>query len=467
MLLATLAFIVFAAFGEANASQTSFQIERFRNVSEKACSLAKGKETVSRLVSAFDAPEFRSEIKECCPDIYRLSAPEILRRVKEEMRVVEIVTGFSSYPDTRGSSYAGMNVEEGISGAVLESTWEAMVRHNKSFDGGRGWWSIQDDVETKLYGLKPFSRRGDPQSMNQAKERGVYTLLNTARIASGSPLYGDVTAVLNSSFVRDLALVSAIDTGEWTSLCNSSSFDLHGDPSQEISSWPPAGYNPNCASYNFSSLGTLDCFEHLLLPNSEYWQTSLANQLVRLLAPKWGSVRLKPVQMYTYLEAIPAGDLDFPRSVKFMIGSFPSLFGTHRGENVQKWCKQRGWVLMWTLGLNMGNFSTNFWTAAYIGKDFDSNLRVIDPLVLKHTTAGRNVSDANAGDQRFREMWTAINRTRTVGHITNSTWQNLWTNFSTSMPPSLSVDILSAGDCEDTENCVGTSKTSANCICYA
>ena len=116
-------------------------------------------------------------------------------------------------------------------------------------------------------GLRPFATRGQPSTRAEATERGVYTLLNAARSDMGSPLYGDVSAVVRSSAVREALLVSAIDTGEWTGLCNSSTADQEPMLPPEMltrrraGAWPPSSYTTNCTAYNFT-LGTLDDFHH-------------------------------------------------------------------------------------------------------------------------------------------------------------------------------------------------------------
>ena len=122
-----------------------------------------------------------------------------------------------------------------MAGDELLNQWEVRVKHNESFNGGKGWFSVQDDVETKLYGLRPFESHGSPRSDGEAAERsmcaartssthaprahhaallapytliymrpchmcataprGRYALLNLAGADGGSPLYGDISAV--------------------------------------------------------------------------------------------------------------------------------------------------------------------------------------------------------------------------------------------------------------------------------
>ena len=50
------------------------------------------------------------------------------------------------------------------------------MKHNESFDVGGwlgGWFQTQDDVETKLYGLRPFEAHGAPRNNSEAAERSM------------------------------------------------------------------------------------------------------------------------------------------------------------------------------------------------------------------------------------------------------------------------------------------------------
>ena len=53
---------------------------------------------------------------------------------------------------------------------------QVRVKHNESFDVGGwlgGWFQTQDDVETKLYGLRPFESHGAPRNNSEAAERSM------------------------------------------------------------------------------------------------------------------------------------------------------------------------------------------------------------------------------------------------------------------------------------------------------
>ena len=65
----------------------------------------------------------------------------------------------------------------------------------------------------------------------------------------------------------------------------------------------------------------------------------------------------------------------FPADVHFIVGSFPDLFGTSVGAEVQRWCINHGWLLMWSLGKN-GDTSRDRAAPGFAG-----NHRLIDPVV--------------------------------------------------------------------------------------
>lgn len=171
--------------------------------------------------------------------------------------------------------------------------------------------------------------------------------------------------------------------------------------------------------------------------------------------------------LYTYLEAIPAGRLDFPNSVMFMIAGFPELFGTTHGDLLREWCQSRGWVLLWSLGLNLGDFDANFWTAASIEKTFVGNQRLIDPAVLEHTSI-RNVSSVDIARDAFETFWKHVRTTRERHNetLSNTTMSSLWNNLTKQVPAHFTVDTVDVGDCADLSRCLGVSRDTSNCVCY-
>ena len=97
------------------------------------------------------------------------------------------------------------------------------------------------------------------------------------------------------------------------------------------------------------------------------WNRSLPESLAARLEPSCRPPRsaaassLQPTDLLQYLEAMPAARLRLPDAVHFLIGSFPALFGSDLGAKLRSWCVQRGWILLWSLGLNLGpNAQVNY-----------------------------------------------------------------------------------------------------------
>lgn len=273
-------------------SQTNFQRARVQEVRRQAqaASLAAR----PKLLHLMGSETFRQALRHAVPEVANTSSIELLHLLRREIAASEVCTGLPAAP----SHFPGfptywwdMTLEEGLTSDALLNQWAVRLVHNQSFAPPPGpnqysWFDIQDDVETRLYGLKPFRERGEPSSMQEAAERAVYTLVNTMRSDACSPLYGDVTFVMSAATVP-ATIISAIDTGEYAALCNfsasqalSSPFSRLRDTSIALSEakaaappsasaapaepalalgrrgarWPP--YHSNCSAYNFS-LGKL------------------------------------------------------------------------------------------------------------------------------------------------------------------------------------------------------------------
>jgi len=57
-----------------------------------------------------------------------------------------------------------------------------------------------------------------------------------------------------------------------------------------------------------------------------------------------------------YLEANIVGNPSLPDSVNFLVASFPKLFGTHAGQQVQQLSAVRGWPLVWASAMDCQNW---------------------------------------------------------------------------------------------------------------
>jgi len=492
----------FSSNAPAEPEQTSYQKVLVKQVMADAA--IQSTEAEPALLARFEQPSFRQALGACCPSISNLPASELLQRLKEEVAVSEIVSGFDASSPSRSDSWWGMSIEEGRKGSYFESQWQTRVNHHGGFtdSGGLGnWFTIQDDLEHGIYGLKAFKHRGAPASMDEAAERGPYCTVNTLKVDAGSPLYGSVSAVFSPAKAKATLLISAADTGSWHALCNQShqqrsiskqdgldhmEAGLHVDQLLEGHDWPPSRYRTNCTRYpGRSSLGTLEHFSHLFLVNDAYWNstgsTPLLSTLKRLFSEPemnhsgWGTgYQLKPLDFVTYWEAIPAANLQYPNGVKFLIGSFPALFGTAQGVALRKWCIERSWILVWSLGLNpsedeIGNWGLNFWTVAYLNRTFPSNKRLLDAEVLVHTSAVANLTMAHAKPSYIRAWRRAkIARAKAAAtrtSVANTTWADMWDTLARHLPAALRLEPLRARSCADVEACVGLNGD-GHCVCY-
>lgn len=426
----------------------------------------KSEEAAAALERRLASPALREELNSCSPETSLLSDSELADRIRREVSVAEVISGFPA------AGWPGeMSLREGISGPpFFESNWQVGVRHNSSFNEGKGWYGIQDDNEVKLYGLRPFSHHGFPQTMQEASERAPYCMVNLHRLDSGSQLYGDVSVVFSPHLIADASVISSVDTGGWAAMCNNT--DVADIPVATSTQWPwpPPGYNPNCSAYErFTGLGTFKSFDQLFLMNEAYWNVSLSHILCRLLGP-WGSSPVSGSDLIHYWEAMPIAELDYVSGVKFVIAAFPSLFGTTDGAQLQRWCVEKGWVLVWSLGLNLGEAEVNFWTAVSFNTKFTSNRRLADPVVLVQTTAANNMSLAPQVMEDYKREWSrarALREAASTLHrsVSNLTWAAAWQRLDQKLPGSLRLAPLRSGDCRDVEGCIGTT-SEGQCLCY-
>eukprot|EP00435_Cladocopium_sp_Y103_P063547 s41_g25.t1 len=266
-------------------------------------------------------------------------------------------------------------------------------------------WRMQDHAETYEYALKPFEDAGAPKSMEEADERPVYSLVNNNLIDQGSPIYGDVSAVFSSKFIAGGALLSPMDTGFVETTC----VEHHDFP------WAP---HFNCSAYSHGKvLGTVKHHNHLFLINEDFWgnASSLRSILMRMEGA-WGSHPMPGLNFLNYFEAAVLGRLELPISVRFLIGEFPTLFGTDLGERLQQWARKSGRVLVWTLGPNnqpkaarpsasAPAFNFDLMSSS---RSFRCNQRILDPLVLADTTAAESLDAATSDTSDFQKLWAQV-----------------------------------------------------------
>mmetsp|Transcript_59870 Transcript_59870/g.143005 ORF Transcript_59870/g.143005 Transcript_59870/m.143005 type:complete len:590 (-) Transcript_59870:82-1851(-) len=324
-------------------------------------------------------------------------------------------------------------------------------------------WVMQDDAEVAEYGLKPFHQEGAPATLAESNERGVYAMVNSNLIDQGSPIYGDISAVFSNKYILNSTLLSAADTGLYDIECR-----MHTP-----FSWAPP---VNCSAFEaIKQLGTLKHHNHLLLLNEAFWGANAWMRTTFLrMEGGWGSQALPGRSFLNYVEATLLGKLEFPSSVRFLIGAYPALFGTSAGRKLQSWARSRGWVLLWALGPN--NKAIAEAQASEVGFNFELltsgrsylvNQRILDPSVFVNTTANGIVIPPD-DVAKFEQKWTEVAELREkLGQVSNATMAQQWQE-TTEQLPELRMRPLQGKDCKEerqTRECVGVS-LQGQCVCY-
>ncbi|CAE7648085.1 CLPC1 [Symbiodinium microadriaticum] len=443
-------FMDFASATEEPA-QTSWQRNLVRQVHATARQASAAAE--QSLYARLDSSDIREALGKCCPSAAALPAPALAERLRAEVRSAEVVSGFSAEACLLlpvNASWFSFSLDEAERIPYYENLWEIWVRNRaelSNYSFGLDW------IEAAYFGFKPFEVHAEPRTMAEARERAPYFALNALRTDAGSPLYGDITVVLRPSVANAVSIVSAFDTGSWAGMCNNSFT-------------PPAGgFDHNCSAYpGHAGLGSLEAFDHLLLTNEQYWHNAhtLERLLVRTLSP---SSTLTGPDFVHYFEVLPAARLRFPDHIKFVIASFPSLFGTTRGERVRAWCRRYGWTLLWSLGLNLG-FTTDygmphFWDVKNQSGPFRSRSRLLDPEAI-----GQGVNATRSGFDAFAEAWAAVVSLRAARRLKPQDWEHLWTALASSMSAASRLFPLRASSCADIEHCLGVTED-GDCLCAA
>jgi len=431
-------------------------------------------------------------LRKCCPAAAAATPIGLLHMLRAEVAVAEVVSSFiaRSPGQPHGPRFwFGPSLEELGNRSSFDNLWQAWLREGVDLTQFSDYVDRLDDLEVNLYGLKPFARRGAPASPVEASERGAYCKVNLIGSSAGSPIYGDVSLVFSRNTIGRLTLLAPFDTGSWMRMCNTtadadtsgrfpiSSADKHAPLGRRLRSLNPllpSPYHHDCNAFEgHAGLGTLDAFEHLLLPSDQYWAgaDSLLHKLRRLLSCPGTRPPMVGMDEITYLEAMPAATPQLPSDVVLVIGAFPSLFGSSDGELLRRWCRQHRWPLAWSLGLNLGfnlSLSTVFWSIGRSNATFDEEPfgRLLDVVVDDAATTNASVSPADRA--AFSSAWArlrALRATNASATLEPSFWVSEWRALRVSVAPPLHVAPLRAGACADVGRCVAISML-GDCVCH-
>lgn len=453
--------------------QTQAQIELVKARSDEARTASTAAR--AQLLDLIDANNFRAMLASCCPDIASMSALSVLDRVRAEFRVAEVAHSFwATFEDQKMQD---STVELCSEYDFFMNQWQAQLALNETDSAAHGtwpanvpgcnisavgpWypgqqgtpWGCSSVAEEFLFGCPPFTL-GNMPTWDEAASRFVYSSLNTRQSDVGSnPMYGDVTVIFNHSYVDDMVIISAIDSGNWEGSCRNST------------NWHD--YTFDCSSWSPPVLGTMKYFDHLILANLGLWAGARHRSVLEeaelffrrsALHASGSRYDALPKLSYgaaaQYLEANIVGNPSFPDSVNFLVASFPKLFGTDDGRKVQHLAIVRGWPLVWAFGDGLPELDAE-------GSDEDAffgNRRILDPIV--HASGSFNATIYPGASDLFLRLWKMVKDNR--GMAAHVEWESWWTIIAFEQTR---VAPLTALSCSDLKMCVMVDASSGDCIC--
>ena len=195
------------------------------------------------VLQALEEPAFRAGLEACCPNVASLSARDLLQRYRDEVSVSEMTHNFDLDLGAHSSmgGHAGGKNGNGLGDPPLSvyansshfyNLWEVAFLNITSYDVLHG----EAGAEQGLFGFRKFGncsnatgggggRYGQPvhclpATMEQAAERPIYTVLNQRKVDVGCPMFGDLAIVFATTWVQPMTVIAPMDTGWWTSHCN-------------------------------------------------------------------------------------------------------------------------------------------------------------------------------------------------------------------------------------------------------
>ena len=463
--------------------QTKFQhdlVQRVRAAAEPASAAA-----TPLLLAALDAAPFRAALTACCADhpsgVANESAPQLLARLREEVRVAELTHNFNA--NSSGSWEGDVNITTAAALPYLPNLWSLQFLNLTEKVSQRE----EDLAEVYIMGFTPFDDRGGapvgaaaPPDFASASARPLYVAHNMLGLATGNPTFGDVAMVLRPSVVQPMALVAPVDTGNWEDACNATSGAANkppggaSGPSHGPPKKPPSCRFPfplNCSAWSPHApagaverqlQGVFGHLDHVLLANARLWESRvpggctdglLARVFARIYGGRDGTPATTAAQELAFLEPNLAGTAVYPGAVKALVADFGQLFGTALGAQVRALASRWGWVLLWGLGPDSGPGSELL------------DQRAVDPAVLAATSASASLPLPAAVLAAFNATWAAAEAAGGAGGRTPEAVAGWWSG----LPAAARVSVgFRAGQCPDANECVAVAQQPAGvCVCYA
>jgi hypothetical protein len=340
-----------------------------------------------------------------------------------------------------------------------------------------GWLHHPDSFEVADIGCDAFSgsvqlpphKRGDPprqvpfpKNIAEASQRPVYGIMDLKKLDAGAVDFGPVGLVFNRSQLDETAIFMPADTGQWSTSCNLTNqgrnasrcciSQIHPSPGCDLC----VGNDACCQddrSYNCTEWGTygiapgvIGHLDHILLSAIRTWNdtvllngsviyqytpaANLATLLARSVAAASNAQRgvgpLLQVHNNYYIEANLLANPQYGNGdVLFVIGQFPFLFGTERGEQLLAFAKKWALPVVWGLGpegcyeqINQtgGECGNSHWSNSLGAGEapYRASNRLLDPVACASTTSA-STARAPAALAAYQMAWTDAKARRAAG----------------------------------------------------
>ncbi|KAL1496342.1 hypothetical protein AB1Y20_016298 [Prymnesium parvum] len=444
-----------------------------------AAAAAASAEATAPLLALLDAPALRARLHRCCPRQANWTAPQLLRALLEHLEAAELIHTFDGSFDTTAS------VEIALYNATEYFPHQWQLRYLGWSEPLSTYYRPNPEAvnEEGIFRLPAFPDEHDvPNSFQTASGRLLYCTLNMMRIDTGNRAvgYGNVTAVLAPAYWADAVAATPADSGFYGLCCNASlrrlfnyshyhfcSLALTGHPS----TWDPAPY---CNSTPYLTVpGVRRHMNHVLLGNDRAFGAVSGDSTIARMFERWygedaAATNVTHGEVFRYIESNVLANVRYhDRGIKLLVGSFPALFGTPRGQLLQRWAARDGIALSWALGdgrvseaniIRDSGWSFNF---SYAG-----DVRILDAPSLDAPSPRRlNLTVGTAAAAAFRKAWRAVGAARDAsGGVDAATLRAAWEELRGALPEVMVVGLPTPRAC-DWSVCVGLS-ASGTCVCY-
>jgi hypothetical protein len=423
--------------------------------------------------------------------LWKESPETLARRFWEEIDAAEVVHSFGDGDWAGANCGFDLTVDLGMKKKVFPNQWELQVSGEMPVDTTNN--DFMEWSEVNLFNFPPFANTSTPDRQTSVS-RPLYGAINMYRASGGNPQCGPVAAVLSREYIGMEAIVTPIDTGLYNGACavGGGGNGSATPPYANCSAWT----EPRTLALPGNALERhlLETFVNFWnatrdVAGSDYPSYNLARLTIRLLSAQTyllskpdsnsndkrdmaapsEAIRLNFVEnALGYFELNPAVAVTMKEGVKMLIGMFELLWGTPQGEQLQQWCIQEGWPLVWAYNPLMSFFRcgpSGTYSQCVLPPSLSDgidtvNLRILDLQVLPLSKVATNISVSSTNMDFFHAAWQKTDARAASREQLDASWNAL----TAQLWGDAAVEPLRAGACV-APACVGTLVSSGDCLC--